>query len=187
MSKRPIRVLCVDDHAFLVAGLRARLEVEPDMEYVGRLATADNLVPEVKRTGADIVLLDVEMPGSDVFEAMDELIDRGFLPGNIDGYMQNVFRTETANIYGEQRQQQLLDSRIADNLWGYELFNPGDDRSRENQATRHQEMDHADYSDVGAHFDRAPSETLVGVLPIHGRVALVLAERVIRLLESTIG
>lgn len=73
MSKPPTRVLCVDDHAFLVAGLRARLEVEPDMEYVGRLATADNLVPEVKRTGADIVLLDVEMPGSDVFEAMDDL------------------------------------------------------------------------------------------------------------------
>ncbi len=73
MNKPPTRVLCVDDHAFLVAGLRARLEVEPGMEFVGRLPTADNLVPEVKRTRADIVLLDVEMPGSDVFEAMDDL------------------------------------------------------------------------------------------------------------------
>ncbi len=73
MTKPTIRVLCVDDHAFLVAGLRARLEVEPGMEYVGHLPTADDLVGQVKRTRADIVLLDLEMPGTDVFEAMDEL------------------------------------------------------------------------------------------------------------------
>lgn len=73
MTKPAIRVLCVDDHAFLVAGLRARLEVEPGMEYVGHLPTADDLVGQVKRTRADIVLLDLEMPGTDVFEAMDEL------------------------------------------------------------------------------------------------------------------
>ncbi len=69
----PIRVLCVDDHAFLVEGLRARLDVEPDMEYAGRLESADDLVTEVKNSKADIVLLDIEMPGADVFESIYEL------------------------------------------------------------------------------------------------------------------
>ena len=69
----PIRVLSVDDHAFLVEGLRTRLDIEPDMELVGRLPTAENLVKEVRAAGAHIVLLDIEMPGPDVFEAVDDL------------------------------------------------------------------------------------------------------------------
>jgi len=72
-KKRPIRVLSVDDHAFLVEGLRARLEVEKDMEIVGRLPTAENLLREVRATEADIVLLDIEMPGPDAFEAVDDM------------------------------------------------------------------------------------------------------------------
>lgn len=70
---RKIRILCVDDHAFLVEGLNARFELEPDFELVGRLSTADDLVQEVKRTGAQIVLLDIEMPGPDSFESLAEL------------------------------------------------------------------------------------------------------------------
>jgi DNA-binding NarL/FixJ family response regulator len=65
-----IRILCVDDHAFLVEGLNARFELEADFELVGRLPTVENLVEEVKRTRAQIVLLDVEMPGPDPFDAI---------------------------------------------------------------------------------------------------------------------
>jgi DNA-binding NarL/FixJ family response regulator len=70
---RNIRILCVDDHAFLVEGLKARLELESDLECVGRLATAENLADEVKKTRADVVLLDIEMPGPDPFDALSEL------------------------------------------------------------------------------------------------------------------
>ena len=73
MKKPPIRVLCVDDHSFLIEGLRARFEVEPDIECVGSLPTAERLVAEAKRLEPDIVLLDIEMPGPDSFEATDEL------------------------------------------------------------------------------------------------------------------
>jgi DNA-binding NarL/FixJ family response regulator len=74
MNKRKtIRILCVDDHAFLVEGLAARFALEPDFEIIGRLSTAENLVQEVKRTRADIVLLDIEMPGPDPFDALAEL------------------------------------------------------------------------------------------------------------------
>ncbi len=73
MTRIPIRVLCVDDHAFLVEGLKARLDVEPDMEFVGHLSTAGNLAGHARRTRADVVLLDIEMPGEDAFEEMAEL------------------------------------------------------------------------------------------------------------------
>jgi DNA-binding NarL/FixJ family response regulator len=67
------RVLCVDDHAFLVDGLTARFSVEPDIEMIGRLPTADTLVLEAKRLKPDVVLLDIEMPGADPFEAVEDL------------------------------------------------------------------------------------------------------------------
>lgn len=67
------RVLCVDDHAFLVEGLKARFDLEPDIEMIGRLPSADSLVVEAKRLRPDIVLLDIEMPGMDPFEAVEDL------------------------------------------------------------------------------------------------------------------
>lgn len=68
-----IRVLCVDDHPFVVEGLQARLSLARDLEFVGRLNSAEDLVAEAKRTKADVVLLDIEMPGPDPFEALDDL------------------------------------------------------------------------------------------------------------------
>jgi NarL family two-component system response regulator LiaR len=73
LSRTPIRVLCVDDHAFLAEGLQSRLSLARDMEFVGRLSTAEDLVAEAKRTRADVVLLDIEMPGPDPFEALEDL------------------------------------------------------------------------------------------------------------------
>jgi DNA-binding NarL/FixJ family response regulator len=73
MSDRPTRVLCVDDHPVLVEGIRARLKLEPTLELVGELASADNLVTEVKKHTPDIVLMDVAMPGLDPFAAATDL------------------------------------------------------------------------------------------------------------------
>ncbi|MGH7163780.1 MAG: response regulator [Planctomycetota bacterium] len=67
------RILCVDDHAFVAEGLRSRLALESDLEWVGSLPTAEHLVQEVKRLAADIVMLDIEMPGPDPFEMLKDL------------------------------------------------------------------------------------------------------------------
>lgn len=73
MAKRQIRVLCVDDHAFLVEGLRTRFEMEGDIECVGRLSTAEDLVEQVRYLEPNVVILDIEMPGPDPFEAAAEV------------------------------------------------------------------------------------------------------------------
>ncbi len=69
----PIRILCVDDHSFIIEGLRVRLEMERDLKVVGYLPSAEGLVEEVQRHQADVVLMDIEMPGRDPFEAIVEL------------------------------------------------------------------------------------------------------------------
>ncbi|MHC4164920.1 MAG: response regulator, partial [Planctomycetota bacterium] len=76
MPSEPLRVLCVDDHALLAEGLRARFALEPDLECVGHRPNADQLVREVKRTRTDIVVIDIEMPGPDPFEALGDLHQR---------------------------------------------------------------------------------------------------------------
>ena len=73
MKKLPIRVLCVDDHSFLIEGLAARFELESDLKFIGSLPNAERLVAEVKESKPDIVLLDIEMPGPDPFEAATDV------------------------------------------------------------------------------------------------------------------
>jgi DNA-binding NarL/FixJ family response regulator len=70
---RKLRILCVDDHAFLVDGLKARFSLEQDLDVIGRLSSAEQLVSEAMRLKPDVVLLDIEMPGPDPFEAADDL------------------------------------------------------------------------------------------------------------------
>ncbi len=68
-----IRVLCVDDHALLVEGLKAQFSIHGDIAVVGRLPTAAKLIEEVQRLQPDAVLLDIEMPGPDAFEIASRL------------------------------------------------------------------------------------------------------------------
>jgi DNA-binding NarL/FixJ family response regulator len=43
------------------------------MEFVGRLVSAEDLVNEAKRVRPDVILMDIEMPGPDPFEALEDL------------------------------------------------------------------------------------------------------------------
>ena len=60
-----IRVLVVDDHAVVRAGLAAILASAGDMECVGTAADAADARRHVQRLAPDVILLDVSMPGED--------------------------------------------------------------------------------------------------------------------------
>jgi len=68
-----IRVICVDDHAVLIEGLKAQFSLDPSIRCIGSLPTAERLLEEVSRLKPDVVLLDIEMPGPDAFETADRL------------------------------------------------------------------------------------------------------------------
>ena len=58
----PIRVLVVDDHELFLQGLQTVLEIEDDIEVVGRAGDGQEAVSLATGTTPDIVLMDVRMP-----------------------------------------------------------------------------------------------------------------------------
>ena len=68
-----IRVLLVDDHNVLRAGLRALLESEEDIVVVGEASTGEEGVEAVKRVRPDVVVMDLTMPGAGGLEALKQI------------------------------------------------------------------------------------------------------------------
>jgi two-component system response regulator NreC len=67
MSK--IKLLLVDDHQIVRAGLRMLFQAEPDMEIVGEVSSGEEVLPAVRKLKPDVVLMDVAMPGMNGIEA----------------------------------------------------------------------------------------------------------------------
>lgn len=57
-----VRVFVVDDHGILRGGLRALINLQPDMEVVGEAANGPDAEIGVKETEPDVVLMDISMP-----------------------------------------------------------------------------------------------------------------------------
>lgn len=68
-----IRILCVDDHALLRAGVIALLDGEPGMTVVGEAASAEEALVAVARLRPDVVLMDLQLPGMDGIAAIAKL------------------------------------------------------------------------------------------------------------------
>ena len=60
-----IRVLVVDDHLALRAGLSAVLNAEPGIVPLGSASSERDLWPVLQRTRPDLVVLDYHLPGED--------------------------------------------------------------------------------------------------------------------------
>ena len=63
-----IRLLVVDDHPILRAGLRAVQEIAPEIEIVGEAGTAGDALTAVKELMPDVVLLDIRLQGESGIE-----------------------------------------------------------------------------------------------------------------------
>ncbi|MDE3132992.1 MAG: response regulator transcription factor [Acidobacteriota bacterium] len=71
-----IRVLIADDQALLRAGFRVMLDAEPDIEVVGEAADGAEAVELADKLAADVVLMDVRMPGVDGIDGTQRLLQR---------------------------------------------------------------------------------------------------------------
>ena len=71
-----IKVFVTDDHSIIRKGIRAMLELIPDIEIIGEAANgaeAASMVPDVK---PDVVLMDLVMPEMNGIEAIREIVSK---------------------------------------------------------------------------------------------------------------
>ncbi|WP_133271492.1 response regulator [Hymenobacter radiodurans] len=62
-----IRIILIDDHAIIRDGIRSLLREEPDLEVVGEACSGQELLNTLATTSCDVVVLDLNMPGTDGF------------------------------------------------------------------------------------------------------------------------
>jgi len=72
-----LRVLIVDDHALVRAGIRSLIEGQSGFEVVGEAAQGDEVLGKVIQLQPDVVLMDIAMPGMNGIEAT-KLLKREF-------------------------------------------------------------------------------------------------------------
>ena len=69
-----IRVFLVDDHPIICEGLRAVLEADEGIEVVGEAHTGEDALIQIPSSSANIILMDVKLPGIDGIEAIRQLL-----------------------------------------------------------------------------------------------------------------
>jgi DNA-binding NarL/FixJ family response regulator len=76
MMEKKQRILIVDDHALLRAGLKALLAKDPNIEIVGEAENGRDAVRAVGQLAPHLVLMDLTMPGMNGIEALTQIKQR---------------------------------------------------------------------------------------------------------------
>lgn len=74
------RLMLVDDHKVLRAGLRALINQQPDLEVVAETDNTTQALSLASTAALDVVVLDLTLPGGGSLELIAELVERGPLP-----------------------------------------------------------------------------------------------------------
>jgi len=74
VSKHPIRIMLVDDHAVVRMGFKLLLEGASDVEVVAEAESGEDAVRSFQDHAPDIVVMDISMPGIGGLEAIDRIL-----------------------------------------------------------------------------------------------------------------
>ncbi|WP_431775352.1 response regulator [Streptomyces cucumeris] len=137
MTRGPIRVVVVDDHAVMRAGVVALLEGQDDIEIAGEAGDGRAALELVERCAPDVALIDLRMPVLDGVGTTAEIvaryphtqvlilttydtdqdIERGVEAGAIGYLLKDTTREQLADaIRSAARGETVLAPRVAEKL-----------------------------------------------------------------------
>jgi DNA-binding NarL/FixJ family response regulator len=74
MSETPkLKVLIVDDHPLMRAGISGEVDAEPDMQVVGEASDGAEAIALFRLHHPDITLMDIRMPGTNGLDALSSI------------------------------------------------------------------------------------------------------------------
>jgi DNA-binding NarL/FixJ family response regulator len=128
-----IRVLLADDQALLRSAFRVLVDSEPDMEVVGEASDGAQAVRMAKEQRADVVLMDIRMPGTDglaatrMISADPELADVRVViltTFEVDDYVVQSLRAGASGFLGKGSEPEELLTAIRTAAGGQALLSP---------------------------------------------------------------
>jgi DNA-binding NarL/FixJ family response regulator len=75
-ASKPVRILLVDDHPMILAGLADTIANQPDLKVVGELDDGARVVESFETLRPDLTIMDIAMPGLDGLQALEALRQR---------------------------------------------------------------------------------------------------------------
>ncbi|MFF7853818.1 response regulator [Streptomyces sp. NPDC007904] len=128
-----IRVLLADDQALLRSAFRVLVDSEPDMEVVGEASDGAEAVRLAREERADVVLMDIRMPGTDGLAATRMISADPALAGvrvvilttfEVDDYVVQSLRAGASGFLGKGSEPDELLSAIRIAAGGEALLSP---------------------------------------------------------------
>ncbi|WLW55669.1 response regulator [Streptomyces sp. YU58] len=128
-----IRVLLADDQALLRSAFRVLVDSEPDMEVVGEASDGAEAVRLTKEERADVVLMDIRMPGMDGLAATRLISEDPSLAHvrivilttfEVDDYVVQSLRAGASGFLGKGSEPEELLSAIRVAAGGEALLSP---------------------------------------------------------------
>ncbi|MFC4031948.1 response regulator [Streptomyces polygonati] len=129
-----IRVLLADDQALIRAGFRALLGHTDDIIVVGEATDGEQAVSLAASTRADVVLMDIRMPGVDGLEATRRIADSDDLAGvrvlilttfESDAYVYEAIRSGASGFLVKDTEPEELIQAVRIVARGDALLSPG--------------------------------------------------------------
>jgi DNA-binding NarL/FixJ family response regulator len=68
-----VRVLIADDHRLIAEGIKHSLEESGEFDVVAEATTGTQVLPLIRRSNPDLVLLDLRMPGADGLTTLEQI------------------------------------------------------------------------------------------------------------------
>ena len=72
-SSKPVRILIVDDHPLILAGLADTISNQPDLRLVGELEDGEGVVEAFETLRPDVTIMDIAMPRTSGLHALEAL------------------------------------------------------------------------------------------------------------------
>ncbi|MEU1303503.1 response regulator transcription factor [Streptomyces shenzhenensis] len=128
-----IRVLLADDQALLRSAFRVLVDSEPDMEVVGEASDGAEAVRLAREQRADVVLMDIRMPGTDGLQATRLISADPALAQvrvvilttfEVDDYVVQALRAGASGFLGKGSEPEELLSAIRVAAGGEALLSP---------------------------------------------------------------
>ncbi|MFF7067562.1 response regulator transcription factor [Streptomyces pseudovenezuelae] len=128
-----IRVLLADDQALLRSAFRVLVDSEPDMEVVGEASDGAEAVRLTRQERADVVLMDIRMPGTDGLAATRSISEDPSLAHvrvvilttfEVDDYVVQSLRAGASGFLGKGSEPEELLSAIRIAAGGEALLSP---------------------------------------------------------------